>query len=112
MVRPRKSESRKLTNFTVRLSADERARIGRDAEKAALSPSAYVRACALKRTVRVIHESSTIDPSLMLHLLAIGNNLNQIARRMNMEGRIPANLDEVLLNLRELLSRVGKGDGS
>ena len=109
MARPKKPDNEQLGNFTVRLSAKDRAIIDTAAEKAGVTPSEYIRLCAIRGTVRVIHDKNKADPALMLHLLAIGNNLNQIARKLNATDRAPANLDDTIFILRGLLTKAGQG---
>lgn len=113
MARPKKAEKEQRNAWLgVRLSAAERGQIENEAAKLELTASDYVRRCAIRGTVRVIHDKRKADPQLVLNLLAIGNNLNQIARKLNMTDRVPANLNDTLAVLRDLLTQLGKGDGS
>jgi hypothetical protein len=111
MARPKQHANENREPFSIRLSAAERETIGSEAKKLGLSPSEYVRLCALRGTVRIVSGSRKADPALMLNLLAIGNNLNQIARKMNAEGRAPDHLEETLSVLRDLLTEAGKACG-
>lgn len=76
-----KCASPKNVRLELRCSADELSRWKQDAFVRGLSLSAFVRVCldrgpALSRIARV-------DPELLRQIAAIGNNLNQIARRAN-----------------------------
>ena len=110
MARPKTEQSKLKTAWLgIRLSIAEREAIDNAAAKVALKPSEYVRRCALNGTVRVIHDKRKADPALMLNLLAIGNNLNQIARKLNATDNAPANLEETITVLHDLLKTAGQG---
>jgi hypothetical protein len=64
----------------VRLTAAELDELRARAKEAKARPSVYVRACVLGRVPRVI---PSIDEDIARELARIGNNLNQIARRLN-----------------------------
>lgn len=111
MGRPRLAEHAIRENFTVRLTATERARVEEQAQRLKLSPSDYARACLVRGTVRVVREEG-FDPEQVRALLAIGNNLNQIARHLNATGaHSPAKLDEVLEIISALLTEAGRRHG-
>ncbi len=111
MGRPRLAEGAIRENFTVRLTAAERARVEEQAQRLKLSPSDYARACLVRGTVRVVREEGH-DPEQVRALLAIGNNLNQIARHLNASGAFsPAKLDEVLDAISALLTEAGRRHG-
>ncbi len=108
MARPRLAESELRENFTVRLSLAERATVEEKARLLKMTPSDYARACLVQGTVRVIREEGH-DPEKVRALLAIGNNLNQIARHANATGRIdPDELHEVLAMVRAILTEAGR----
>lgn len=108
MARPRLAESEIRENFTVRLSLAERAAVAERARLLKLTPSDYARACLVQGTVNVIREEGH-DPEKVRALLAIGNNLNQIARHANATGRIdPDELHEVLAMVRAILTEAGR----
>jgi len=108
MGRPRLAENAIRENFTVRLTAAERARVEEKARQLNLSPSDYARACLVRGTVRVVQEGG-FDPELVRGVLAIGNNLNQIARHLNTTGQIdPTELHEVLAMVRAFLTEAGR----
>jgi uncharacterized protein (DUF1778 family) len=96
MARPKTAEGAGLRNFTVRLSVADRKEIEAAAAHIGLNPSEYVRRCALKKSVRVVPDERKPDPDLLRSLLAIGNNLNQIARKLNATDQAPANLNDAL----------------
>ena len=110
MARPRLAESEIRENFTVRLSLAERAAVAERARLLKLTPSDYARACLVQGTVNVIREDGH-DPEKVRALLAIGNNLNQIARRLNASGEVPPLLLEVLGTVRALLTEAGRLHG-
>ena len=111
MGRPRLAEGAIRENFTVRLTAAERARVEEQAQRLKLSPSDYARACLVRGTVRVVQDEG-FDPEQVRALLAIGNNLNQIAHRLNATGKhAPAKLDAVLDAIRALLIAAGRRHG-
>jgi hypothetical protein len=110
MARPKTEKAKQRAEwFGFRLTLAERETINSAAANVGLSPSEYVRRCAFNGTVRVIHDKRKADPALMLNLLAIGNNLNQIARKLNATDRTAANLDDTIIILQELLNKVGQG---
>lgn len=111
MGRPRLAEHAIRENFTVRLTAAERARVEEQARRLRLTPSDYARACLVRGTVRVIQDEG-FDPEQVRALLAIGNNLNQIARHLNASGAFsPAKLDAVLDAISALLTEAGRRHG-
>jgi hypothetical protein len=107
MARPRKAEGDTRRNFTLRLSPAERAAVEEKARRLKLTASDYARACLVRGTVRVIHEEGH-DPETVRALLALGNNLNQIARRINASGEASPLLDEVLGLIRDRLTEAGQ----
>lgn len=110
MGRPRLAFEEIRENFTVRLSAAEREQIEEKARLLNLTPSDYARACLLQGTVKIVREEGH-DPEKVRALLAIGNNLNQMARRLNASGEIPPLLSEVLGIVRALLTEAGRQHG-
>lgn len=111
MARPRLAEDALRENFTVRLSPAERAAVEGKARLLKMTPSDYARACLVQGTVRVIREEGH-DPEKVRALLAIGNNLNQIARHLNTSGRLdPVELREALDLISEILTEAGRRHG-
>lgn len=111
MGRPRLAQTEIRENFTVRLSSAERAAVEERARLLRMTPSDYARACLVQGTVKIIREEGH-DPEKVRALLAIGNNLNQIARRLNASGETPAHLPEILETVRALLIEAGRAYGS
>lgn len=108
MARPRLSETEIRENFTVRLSAAERAALEERGRLLKMTPSDYARACLVQGTVRVVREEGH-DPEKVRALLAVGNNLNQLARHANATGQIdPTELHEVLATVRAILTEAGR----
>jgi hypothetical protein len=88
------SEKRQRGNrLTVRFLPDEHAELERRAADAGLSPSAYLRACALGTAGPRARRSPTVERSLAAQAIAelnkAGSNLNQIARALNMDLVVP-----------------------
>lgn len=110
MGRPRLANDEIRENFTVRLSAAEREQVEEKARLLNLTPSDYARVCLVQGTVKIVREEGH-DPEEVRALLAIGNNLNQIARRMNASGEVPPLLSEVLGLVRALLTEAGRQHG-
>ena len=110
MGRPRLTEEAVRENFTVRLSAAERAQVESKAQLLKMTPSDYARACLVQGTVKIVREEGH-DPEKIRALLAIGNNLNQMARRMNANGETPPQLLEVLETVRAILTDAGRAHG-
>jgi uncharacterized protein (DUF1778 family) len=97
MARPKLNDNERRDDVvSFRLTETEAAGLEEAAAKAGLSLSDYARACALKNTVRIVSDRKKADPELLRLLLAIGNNLNQIARKLNATDRTPANLDDAI----------------
>jgi hypothetical protein len=94
--RPKQDETKTRGVFSFRLNKSEREKIDASAASIGLSSSEYVRMCALNGRVRVVQDNRKTDPELLRSLLAIGNNLNQIARKINTTERIPANFEDVI----------------
>lgn len=110
MGRPRLANDEIRENFTVRLSAAEREQVEEKARLLNMTPSDYARVCLVQGTVKIVREEGH-DPEKVRALLSIGNNLNQIARRMNASGEVPPLLSEVLGLVRALLTEAGRPHG-
>lgn len=86
---PRSEARQRAARVTVRFLPDEHAELEARASAAGLSPSAYLRACALGDAGPRARRSPTVERSLAAHAIAdlnkAGSNLNQIARAVNME---------------------------
>ena len=110
MGRPRLANDEIRENFTVRLSAAEREQVEEKARLLNMTPSDYARVCLVQGTVKIVREEGH-DPEKVRALLAIGNNLNQMARRMNASGEVPPLLSDVLGLVRALLTEAGRQHG-
>ena len=77
-----------------RVTEEERAQIALRAIEAELSLSAFLRKAALETTI--IKREAIADKQLLRALSSIGNNLNQIAREINIHGAIDPTLAERL----------------
>ena len=111
------SETRQRTNrLTIRLLDDEQAELERRASEAGLSPSAYVRACALGDAGPRARRSPTVERTLAAQAIAelnkAGSNLNQIARAANMNdcpppSHVAAAAEAVKKAARQILTAFG-----
>jgi len=109
MARPRLEETR--SNYSIRLSSAERREVEQRAALLGLKPTAYIRKCIVQGTVRVVQEEGH-DPAKVRALVAIGNNLNQIARRMNAsEAEAPPQLGALLEAIQEIVTESGRQRG-
>lgn len=86
---PRSEARQRAARVTVRFLPEEHAELEARASAAGLSPSAYLRACALGDAGPRARRSPTVERSLAAQAIAelnkAGSNLNQIARAVNME---------------------------
>ena len=94
----------------VKLTPAERAALEEAAAAQGAQLSAYIRMLCLKRSA-VAAPPPKVNPlakDLLFELRAIGNNLNQIARRTNIHGEVPreAELVETLDLLKAAMNRV------
>jgi hypothetical protein len=93
--------------FNVGLTDDEFATLHRAARLAGMRPVDYARSLLLAKrlpTRRVAEATPHLDPLLLLEISRIGNNLNQIARRLNeLALPIPDELPGLLAEVRRIL---------
>lgn len=93
--------------FNVGLTDDEFAALHRAARIAGMRPVDYGRAVLLSRrlpTRRVAEATPHLDPLLLLEISRIGNNLNQITRRLHeLSLPMPDELPLVLAEIRGVL---------
>lgn len=94
----------------VRVTEAEAERLKAEAEEAGISVSELVRKRSLGQEVRqkrkprkVVHVA---DPELVRQVARIGNNLNQIARRVNGLGRIEADALQALISIDRQLRKL------
>jgi len=109
MARPRKAQPEQKTRFLgFRGTLEDEADIKAKAALLKLPPSEYMRRCSRQGPAKVIYEEGH-DPEKVRALLAVGNNLNQIARHLNATGQIdPTELHEVLAMVRAFLTEAGQ----
>lgn len=87
MARPQKSpEERRTKHVNVALSPREIARLQDRAGKVQTTVTDFVRSAALNKPLQV-QESNSPDFMTRQELRRIGNNLNQIARVLNADGK-------------------------
>jgi hypothetical protein len=96
--------------FNVGLTATELAEVQRAARLAGMRPVDYGRAKLLSKPGRIARAEYAVrqlDPLLLVALSRIGNNLNQIARRLNeLALPVPEDLDPLLAEIRSILASV------
>lgn len=101
-------DSKRTIIITFRMSAGELSALKTAADRARLSPSAYIRHAALSIPIRV-RSFLSLSPGDIAQLKRLGNLLNQIARgiwRGRFERTTEIALGEVLSELRTLLEAV------
>lgn len=76
--------------LTVRVNAEERRRLTREAERARLSVSRYLVASGLRGCPPPTAEERAQRQRAIFHAKKIGTNLNQIAHRLNGEALVPS----------------------
>lgn len=93
--------------FNVGLTGDEFAALHRAARVAGMRPVDYGRSLLLARRLpmrRVADATPQLDPLLLVQISRIGNNLNQIARRLHeLAMPVPDELPELLSEIRSVL---------
>jgi hypothetical protein len=113
MARPRKSNKR-VRQLNLKLTEREFTWVAQQAVGARMTPVDFGRAQLFAtRKVRKFPDARPhLDPLFMAQVARMGNNLNQIARRFHQfHLPAPAELDEVLAGVREII-RKGGADGS
>src|SRR5436305_11611477 len=94
--------------FNVGLTTAELAELQRAARQAGMRPVDYGRAKLLSRPGRIARTEYSVrqlDPLLLVQLSRIGNNLNQIARRLNeLALPTPDALEPLLGEIRSILA--------
>lgn len=111
MGRPTKQDKRDK-QISVKLTVREFAWVAREATAAGLRPGEYGRVKVLAdRPVETVvrAEGPQLDPLLLASLARIGNNLNQIARRLHeLDVPAPEDLAPLLVLVREALQQVAR----
>lgn len=113
MSRPRKSTKRNR-QLNLKLTEREFAWVLQQAVAVRMTPVDFGRAQLFAtRKLRKLPESAAhLDPLFMAQMGRIGNNLNQIARRLHQfHTPAPADLEDVLASVREII-RKGSPDGA
>lgn len=105
--RPTKAdgEARSLSLPPIRVNPVELSFIDEQASKAGLPVSTYARSVLLER--RVAPVKSSIDDKLLLELNRIGVNLNQQTAHSNAGRHSPDLLELTLIEVRDLIAKVG-----
>ena len=108
MSRPRLvSAARRDVRIVTRWTPPEWKRVCEVAARLGVTRSAYVRQQTLTAARRRQPVPADLDPELRRELGRIGNNLNQIARALNIGEQVkPAKLEAVIDELGSLLERV------
>ena len=79
------------------MTAEEKKEIAAKANQAQMSLTDYLIECSRKTTIKVTDLSA-----ILVELKRIGNNLNQIARRLNSGGHLPPDFTEVVEGQRKI----------
>lgn len=94
----------------IKLTPNERAGLEAAAAAQGAPLSAYIRALCLKRSTSIVAAAGRNPEAkaLLYELSAIGNNLNQLARRSHISGEPPApdELEPALRALKAAIARV------
>ena len=99
-------ERKRQRQINIRLTEDEYLKTCRLVEKSGLSLSEYIRKCVLGKEIKVV---SGIK-ELLWELNCIGNNLNQLTRKVN-EGKVKElgnNLSQIDNNLNVIFEKILK----
>ena len=107
--RPAKAAAEALSaSLALRVTALERDRVQRQAERAGLPVSTYCRRVLLGHAVAPA--LSGTDTAALADLNRVGVNLNQIARQLNARGAArPVALDQLLDEMRAVVERLADG---
>jgi hypothetical protein len=102
-------EIKRDRQFNVGLTKREHELLQRRAARAGMRPVDYGRARLLgewRVTAQEASGGAHLDPLLLNALIRLGNNLNQIARRLNTLGQpAPATLSALLEEIRRLIAQ-------
>lgn len=112
MTRPRKDPTTaKATAVLVRLTIDEKSHLENTAKKARLSMSEYIRRVSLSGKISDKSkdlQASRMDAETLAELARIGNNINQIAFKLNAGRGLPSGFDHLQHQLYQTLEIVGR----
>ena len=96
--RNEKTENRKRNvTLSIRLTAEEKEALTKKAKEADLSMTDYILRCSSRKKIKVVNMTKVI-----VELKRIGNNLNQITRRINSGEFRSYNFNEVVLEQRRI----------
>lgn len=99
MARPKKSiEESKLFQINVRVTLNEQVQLEEAAKTNGLSLVQYIRVRALKKQLPKF-KMSVADQELVIELSRIGNNINQITKKINQGNPNIDDLEDLLLLL-------------
>ena len=97
-----KMENRKRNvTLSIRLTAEEKEALTKKAKEADLSMTDYILRCSSRKKIRVVNMEKVI-----VELKRIGNNINQITRRINSGDFTSYNFGEVLDEQRKLYNLI------
>ena len=99
-------ERKRDKQINIRLTEDEYLYVCRQVEKSDLGLSEYIRKCILGKEIKIV---SGIK-ELVWELNRIGNNLNQLTRKVN-EGKVVElgdNLSQINCNLNTVFEKIAK----
>lgn len=108
MSRPRKTSDALATHQVIfRLTGDEYAQLEAVAARAGLRVNELARRLARRGRHRlVIQTSRRHDPAFIAQIRALGNNLNQIALRANLTGRVSPKVESLCDEIRRVVLSV------
>jgi hypothetical protein len=111
MGRPKVSNLRDM-QLKLNLTAAEYECVVRRAQAAGMRPAHFGRAMVLKENAVHAVNRPTLSNAERLNYLAlsrVGNNLNQMVRRMHQTGEpAPADLEPLLVDIRQIVNRAAK----
>ena len=105
MARPKKNSELRSHKIGVRVSEEDYARIKKKAQQANKTISSYSRESLIKGEVIQVDKTK---PQLLASLGRVGNNINQIALKVNQTGGIRLNEREyrIIEEMRNLLKQI------
>lgn len=105
MSRPRKAEAAKRTHpVTFWLNDEEFTQLEAAAQRSGLRVNELARRLTRRGPHRlVIQTTRRHDPAYIAQIRALGNNLNQIAMRANLTGRVSSKLENLCDEIRRLV---------
>ncbi len=114
MGRPKTSSEPRDKQFNLSLTASELESLRQRAEAVGMRPVHFGRALLLDENRQINSQSGTENNIARLiygQLARLGNNLNQLVRHLHRTGEpLPADLEPLLRDIRQLMTRVGGDD--